>query len=886
MRRILVSRSAALHLAATLSAAAAGVGSAPTPAGSRPARRILLDGAHSGAIRFLAGAVATPEGDSPTSWVTVTRTGNFRDPRYGEFEISRPMLSAMVENFNKRVYGQDIFIDVAHEPSGGAAGKIVELAVDGSKLRARVEWTPYGVDAIRNRGFIYLSAEYHENWQDNESLAKHGPVLLGAGLVIRPCIKKLDPIQLAEDWTGDVPTLMHPDLSTKLLQELNMKWAELIKALKEKLTATKLADMVVAQLVATAEKTLGSVTDEATAKALITSFEATGLKLAEQIGSQVVTLSIEMPKSAAGLTEEQVRQLLEANERERAEAARKLAEQSTANVKLLSDTIGAAEGLDDALKKELTDAVRDLVTPDLTEEQVKKLAAAQIASGNRIAAASKLAQLGFQRAGTPHITVDDSNSVKALQEAIDKRVGLAGLPDHRRYARTGGALPPENREFAEKVLAEYDAANARQLRAEHKMLAAGDGLVSDVSVPSIFERTVIREALYGLIGLQFVDTGTLPFASSALIPYSYRDSTAASRSSTRKYEGQAIARAGVKQTSDTAYPIPQKLAFEVSDELRYLTSNGQLDWDAVAENVRNASRIVGEDTEKLIFDEVLDASDQYATATRTDEAIATADGTKTIFCTDYFPVVRPKKVYDLQGNQVGSTLYALTVKTNSVARSEYDGTGTQSAGLYYSMNYNTGEISFVTELGAASAPTNGHAVTASYTYSTNVKTWDTDLGADNVEDKYQDLLYYYGLRKDVIENDRYHMANFGLMSGSVRTAMEQAKSFMANFSKPGTNLQTDGNLGVIKGVPNYRTTAPGLVMADSRILVGERGMTRFRMMKPWAMNQLENQKDSNGRFTGKKEAYGDQFIVLHTPTPLKAAYTSIVLYSATARVDR
>lgn len=58
------------------------------------------------------------------------------------------------------------------------------------------------------------------------------------------------------------------------------------------------------------------------------------------------------------------------------------------------------------------------------------------------------------------------------------------------------------------------------------------------------------------------------------------------------------------------------------------------------------------------------------------------------------------------------------------------------------------------------------------------------------------------------------------------------------------------------------------------------------MLKPWSMGQLENQKDANGRFTGKKEAYGDQFIALHTPLPLKAGLTGVVLYSATGRVAR
>ena len=306
----------------------------------------------------------------------------------------------------------------------------------------------------------------------------------------------------------------------------------------------------------------------------------------------------------------------------------------------------------------------------------------------------------------------------------------------------------------------------------------------------------------------------------------------------------------------------------------------------MTENVRNASRIIGEDSEKLIFDEVLNASDQYAATAVTNEATATADGTKKTFCLDNFPVLRPKKTYDLQGNQVGSTLYPITVTVNAVAKTEYDGSGTQAAGLYWSMDYNLGEITFVSELGVPTAPTNTHAVVCSYTYTTNVYKFDTDLGSLAVDAKYDDFLYRFGLRKAVIEDQRYHACNFGLMSGTVRTQIEQARQFAANYARPGTNLSAEGNLGVVKGVPQFKASAPGLAMGDQRVIVGERGLTRFRMAKPWSMGQLENQKDSNGRFTGKKEAYGDQFIVLHTPAPLKAGYTSMVLYSTAARVDR
>lgn len=846
-------------------------------------RRIRLDAQYSGVLRALTGLHVNLEEGATTSWVTVTRTGSFSDPRYGKFDITKAMLLSMVQNFDARTFGQDVFIDVAHNPSGGAAGKILKLSADGDRLRALVEWTALGLAAIREKGFRYLSAEYHENWQDNEAGKKHGPVLLGAGLVIRPCIKRLDPIQLSEA-SGNIPTYIHPTLLSELTQEVTTMWKTLIAALTAALGSFKLSESVVQSLTTAATKALESVTDEAQAKLLLASFETAGKQLAEQIGSAPAAITLSMP--AAGLTAEDVKRLLAEETARQADAARQLAEKRDTNVKLLSETIAAVKDFDEGLRKELTESVADLVTADMSAEQVGKLAAAQIAMGNRLQAAKKLAGLGFQFAGSAHITVDSSNEVKALQEAADRRLGITGRRDSERFRATNGQLQEVNRVLAEQVLAQFDAEHGHRLHREHIMLAGGDGIVSDVSVPATFERTVIREALYGLVGLQFVDSGTAAFSGTTQIPYSYRDTTAASRDSTRKYEGQAIARAGVKQAMDTAYLVPQKLAFEVSDELRYLTSNGQINWDVLGENARNAIRIVGEDTERLIFNEQLNASDQYAVTAVTNEATATADGTKSIFVLNQFPVVRPKLVYDLQGNQVGSTLYPVVVKSNSVTISEYDGTGTQSAGLYYSIDYNLGEVSFVTQAGAASPPTNTHAIVVSYSYTTNVYKFDTDAGSVATDLFWDTFLYRMGLRKSVIEDQRFHACNFGLMSGTVMTTIEQARSFIESGARNGTNLDSMGNLGVVKGVPSYKGYAPGLAMGDTRVVMGERNLTRYRMAKAWAMGQLQDQKDSNGRFTGKKEAYGDQFMFLHTPSPLKAGLTSIVLYSGAARIDR
>lgn len=844
-------------------------------------------------IRFLSDRVDArllAEGRK-TVMVSVTRTGTFNDPRYGEFEITRDKLLAMVRNFDAKVYGQEIVLDVSHAPAAGAAGFFKRLFLDGNKLRGEVELTEYGIDAIQKRGMIYLSAEYNEEFVENEPPYKnYGPVLKGAALTPRPVIKRLDPIQLSESAPDGTPTL----ISERILKLLNEEQVDMKDKFGKLLAAalaaiSGLGDAVVKQLSAAFDQAMEGINDEARAKLLMESFISTGEKAAAHLRANPGS-TIQLSVGAPGLSESDVRRMFDEARTAEMERVKKLAENQNANVqhftKLLADS-KVLDGLQAEDARVLSEAAQ-LITADMTPDQVKRLAENQIAVGTRMAAAGKLSAMGFRGspAGHVHISVDESNAVKKLQEEVDKRLGLTSAADAKRYARTGGTLPQINKDLADKVLADFDAQHGAKLHQEAKFLAAGDGIISDVAVPTIFERTVIRESLHSLIGLQFVDSGSLPFTTSADIFYSYRDTTAAGRRDTRVYEGGSVKRAGVIQTFETAYPLPQKLAFEVSDELRYLTSNGQLQWEVVSENQRNATRIIGEDMDTLIFNEVLNSADEFGAVAVSAESLTGVNGTNTIFALVNFPVVRPRKIFNLKGVQIGTTVNPVTVTYAAVARLEYDGTGTQAAGTYYVMDYNRGEIYFVTEAGVLVVPPNATAITVAYSRATNVYKFDTDLGSLTVGAKWDDFLYRYSLRKNAIEQDRYYQANFGLMSGTIMSQVEQATQFGANNKRNGTDLQADGNLGRVKDVANFRSTAPGLNMGDVRVVIGERANTRFRMMKGWSMSELENQKDANGRFTGKKEAYGDQFIVLHTPTPLKGALTSMVLYSTAGRVNR
>jgi hypothetical protein len=857
--------------------------------------RLGEDGAAPGRVRFLSQAVTLADGQK-TSWITLTRTGRFNDPRYGDFDITHAMLAQMVDNFDARVLGQDVFIDVAHKPDDGAAAKVLRLSVEGDRLRALVEWTAYGVQAVKEKGFTYLSAEYHEAWQDNEHKKQHGCVLLGAGLTNRPVIKGLDGVDpkllSQDDDDHDAPARVA--VSHQLLRELKGLSVNYIEQLKAHYKTLGLPDSVITKLLAEAQKQLDAAGgDDAKCLSVVSTWKASGDALAPELKALAerggdasnVTITLATPPVDVDAA---VKKALAAADTQRAAAGQRLGEK----VVLLSATIKAAlPDLDDAGVKALADSAAPLVTADSTDEQVKALAAMQVDHAKQLSAQAKLQGLGFvQIAGDARITVDSSNTIKSLQSTIDKRLGLDGMADARRFEKTGGKLLAANKDFAEKALAQFDALNGHRLDAEHKALAAGTGSVSDVRVPAVVERTVIREALYQLTSLNVVNVGTAPFAEALSIPYSYRDTSAAGVGALRRYEGQGIRRAGVIQTAEEARPLPQKLAFLISSELQLLMGASPIDYDPIAENVRNIIRIVGEDTEALNYNELVFSADEAGAVAFNDTLTAQCNGTNTVFVCTKFPVVRPRKVFDLRGNQVGTTANALVVTYDGTARAEYalpaDGSAL-AVGIYYVMDWNLGELRLVNESGVVQTPANGKVLTVAGFYSSNAVKWDSDaVGGETIAQRYDRLLTVLGGRKVVVENDRYYTANMVLMSGALDNAITQAESFKAASSRVATGLAADGSLGLTKNMPTFNPTAPGLVLGDTRILVGERGNTRFRMVKPFAMNPLEQARNSSGLFTDQREGFGTQYVVSHTPTQLKNALTSVIVYSAAGRVAR
>ena len=134
--------------------------------------------------------------------IQVLKTGNFFDPRYGKFSITRKHFSEMISNFKAGVRGIDIALDYAHQTDGISAAwfkEIYEKPVgEGFGLFAKVEPTGSGRKSLAEKEYRYISADFDPNYKDNEKGESHGCVLEGAALTNRPVIKGMQAIQLSE----------------------------------------------------------------------------------------------------------------------------------------------------------------------------------------------------------------------------------------------------------------------------------------------------------------------------------------------------------------------------------------------------------------------------------------------------------------------------------------------------------------------------------------------------------------------------------------------------------------------------------------------------------------------------------------------------------------
>ena len=829
-------------------------------------------------LRFQApNTIKLDDGDRLTG-IQLAKIGEYEHAQYGDFEITASLLSEIITNFQNDVYGQRIFVDVAHKPENGAAAEIKNLYIDGDWLLADIDITPYGRDAIVNKSYIYLSIDYSENWKNNATKQNMGAVLFGAGLTIRPFIKGQNGIGI---------TLAEPDGTNQ------MNYAE---ELKKELTKLKASKQLSDSLIANFNTALKALSDDDEKNKLLTQYKSLADLAVKQLADQdngdaPITLSINMPNAGDGkqLSDADINKMVDKRlaDAKAADDAKQLAEEEalTAKHKLFTDAIDATK-FDADIKKRLSEN-KKYISVHMPDDGIKELAQTYIDTENQVAVQRQLSNMGFNVQGSAQINVGaDQNNMK-LQEIV-----VSNLQKTNQFANRRLSLQSDESKldpFTQKILAAFDAdpSNAYKLRQEHKMLS-GDGTMGldNPWFPVGFQRTVIRELFHDFNILQLVQTLVeVTEGQTVNIPYEVIDHSQFAGDGI-VYEGGGIPYANAGFTNDTAYVLAMKLALKVSNEVMHFTSTSGVNWEAWAENISSNLRIMRVRITRRLANEIQRASDSFEALDITNEDIgAQIDGATSLIKTVQFPIVRPHQQRNMKGVAVGLEDNPITVKLDNVVISKWNGTGKQSAGTYYTLkNLNLGYIQFVSELGVAVTPPDT-AATISYSYATNIVKFDLkyDATKTSYEKHLNGLLSKIGDQKSMMSTDRYVMPEYLLMAPSLSNEISKATDFIADQKRNGTDTNLQGDLEKVKAIPTFGTNAPNLDLGTERIQMGVSNTTTYKIVKPYNVGKVTEAVNSDGEFTGQRTAYGEEYSCIHTPKPVRNRACALIVYNSDNR---
>lgn len=136
--------------------------------------------------------------------IQIMRTGKWKHPQYGEFEITESTLDDVVKNFNSNVRKVDLAVDENHDPNHVALGWFRKLAIQGKDaLFATIELTKKGADLLSQGAYKYFSPEIIFNKTDEETGKNLKNLLIGGAFTNRPFFKAMQGLMASEDATDN-----------------------------------------------------------------------------------------------------------------------------------------------------------------------------------------------------------------------------------------------------------------------------------------------------------------------------------------------------------------------------------------------------------------------------------------------------------------------------------------------------------------------------------------------------------------------------------------------------------------------------------------------------------------------------------------------------------
>lgn len=158
--------------------------------------------------------------------------GEFYDKRYGRVSITPEKIQQMAENFGK-CPAYEVPVKLGHSDGAKSPGKVISVEAKPDGLEITMSVDAQTAQAINDKQYRYMSAEFDEDYHDKKTGNKVGAVLLGAALVNQPAHPYVAPLVFADDINNN-PERSDDDMSE--LEDLRLQLSDM-KAQKAQLEA-------------------------------------------------------------------------------------------------------------------------------------------------------------------------------------------------------------------------------------------------------------------------------------------------------------------------------------------------------------------------------------------------------------------------------------------------------------------------------------------------------------------------------------------------------------------------------------------------------------------------------------------------------------------------
>lgn len=370
-------------------------------------------------------------------------------------------------------------------------------------------------------------------------------------------------------------------------------------------------------------------------------------------------------------------------------------------------------------------------------------------------------------------------------------------------------------------------------------------------------------------------------------------------------EGNGIPESAINLIWQTYQPVWRRNAVSLSTDVVTALATGPAKYEAIARAIYH----IGEDKRRKLdnaaYYEMILASDEYAPlvcaneSVAADHLIAVSNGTNVAFkallngksalesTKGANPMVRPRTKNVLQTNgtvtQVTTNAFSISASGATLVMGYLDTQGNVqgSGGANYAVDWENGVIYFKTGSGVDAT----HLPTVSYSAVTNIDRWSfTVPGGQDPATYYNSLIQKISSVAAMMgSSPRFKKPNIGIFSLNSAVFVESAQIFYKLSSPEGTRLIPTGNyFGERSGINFAKINAPWVV-GDGRILLTQKGSTKYGVQTPYQIEGPFPKYDSNGNIIAAKVWFGEENSVLCTPQVSDASGNTIQPVSRTIK---